>query len=98
MEQNIIKVKDEEIICQHRCQNHALEDIDLEQVASDFTDAFFGKVWKESKEELKEMSKREVAEQMYFLGALHYMKSLEKFASHFFDEMGKRNVLKNRKS
>lgn len=98
MEQNIIKVKDEESICPHCGQNHALEDIDLEQVASDFTDAFFGKVWKESKEELKEMSKREVAEQMYFLGALHYMKSLEKFAEHFFEKMEKKNILKNRKS
>lgn len=98
MEQNIIKVKDEGRICPHCGQNHALEDIDFEQAAEEFTDAFFGNIWKESKEELKEMSRKEVAEQMYFLGILHYMKSLEKFADSFFDEIEKRNILKNRKS
>ena len=98
MEQDIIKVKDDEKICPHCGQNHGIEDIDLEQAAEDFADAFFGEVWGQGKEELKEMSKKEIAEQMYFLGAFHYMKSLEAFAGHFFDEIDKKIISKNRKS
>ena len=41
--------------------------------AEELTDEIFPETWKEFKEELKSHSKREIAEQMCFLGAGHAM-------------------------
>lgn len=38
-------------------------------VASDFTDVAFQKIWKDAKKEIKEMKKREIAEEMFYTGA-----------------------------
>ncbi len=51
---------------------------DLTHFAESYTNEFFPKIWKESKKELKNMSKKEVAEQMYFLGVMHFMEEVNK--------------------
>lgn len=49
---------------------------DLGHYAESYADEFFPKIWKEGKNELKAMSKKEVAEQMYFLGVKHFMETV----------------------
>jgi hypothetical protein len=87
--QEVLKLKENEKICPQCGQIHDLEEDDLNQVAEDFTESVFEKIWSENKEELRDMSKKELAEQMYFLGVLHYMKSLEAITGHMLEDIFK---------
>ena len=63
----------------------------MSHFAESYTDEFFSTIWKEGKNELKNMSKKEVAEQMYFLGVKHFMEevhhSMQKMKNQFNNEM-----------
>ena len=49
---------------------------DFSDLAEVFVDEVFPMIWKQGKSDLKEMSKKEVAEQMYFLGVKHFMQEV----------------------
>lgn len=90
-----IKIKSRSEACPHCGQHHDFNEVDHEDAANDFTDTFFDKVWKNNKQELKEMSKKEIAEQMYFLGVFHFMKSMNEMMNHITEELDNED---NRKS
>ena len=92
-EQDIIKMKPD--VCPD-CRKHHTIDFDFEQMVEGFTDEFFPDVWAERKHEMKEMSKKEVAEQMYYLGALHFVQTLDQTMAEFEELIEKKR--KNRKS
>lgn len=48
-------------------------DTEVENAASAFTEEYFPEIWKDEKDNLRELSKRELAEKMYYLGVLHFM-------------------------
>jgi hypothetical protein len=62
----------------HYCPNCKKEhDFDkFTSPAESFSDEFFPNVWKEGKDHMKSMSKKKVAEQMYFLGVKHFMEEV----------------------
>lgn len=57
-----------------------------EKAAEDLTNNFFPKVWKEAKEDLKELSKKELAEKMFFIGALNSMYAIKETMEHAIGE------------
>ena len=85
-------------ICPHCGQSHNFTDPDFEQAADNFTDLFFDEVWREGKQEIKEMSKKEIAEQMYYLGVLHSLQSMDEVMKFIENDEEKKYTNKNRKS
>ena len=73
-------------VCQDCGKVHKHEEI-LASAASELTDAFFPKLWEEEKHELKEMSKKELAERAYFLATLQTMEALEMNMKEITEEM-----------
>lgn len=63
-----------EISCKGCGKIHEVDD--LAHFAESYADEFFEEVWKQGKNDLKSMSKKEVAEQMYFLGIKHFMEEV----------------------
>jgi len=60
--------------CGKKCSSCGkIHGTDLTDEACSFVDQFFSQVWKQGKNDLKEMSKKQVAEQMYYLGVKHIM-------------------------
>ena len=49
----------------------------MQQLAEDFTKQNFTLLWNEHKKQLKEMSKKEIAEQMFFSGASMILNSVQ---------------------
>ncbi len=49
----------------------------MQQLAEDFTKQNFPVLWNEHKKQLKEMSKKEIAEQMFFSGASMILNSVQ---------------------
>jgi DNA repair exonuclease SbcCD ATPase subunit len=62
-------------VCPNCGKHH--EELSIDNMAEEFTDAIFPQIWKDSKKKLKEMSKKEIAEQMYFLGVRHFMQKIQ---------------------
>jgi hypothetical protein len=67
-----------ELSCPDCGKRHELDK--FEEAAESFADQLFEDIWKQGKSQLKEMSKKEVAEQMYYLGVKHFM---EETHNHF---------------
>ena len=59
--------------------------------AESFSNEFFPNIWKEGKNELKNMSKKEVAEQMYFLGVKHFMEEVHHRIGNKVEELKKKS-------
>ena len=57
--------------------NHDHEHDPMQQLAEDFTKQNFPLLWNEHKKQLKEMSKKEIAEQMFFSGASMILNSVQ---------------------
>ena len=57
--------------------NHDHEQDPMQQLAMDFTRQNFPLIWNEHKTQLKEMSKKEIAEQMFFSGASMILSSVQ---------------------
>lgn len=46
-----------------------------EILASSFTDEAFPLIWKDAKEDIKEMKKRQIAEEMFYMGSVQMLTS-----------------------
>jgi len=60
------------------CPNYDIiqEELIMDGAAEEFTDSIFLQLWDKAKTELKEMSRKELAEQMYCLGVRHFMQKM----------------------
>lgn len=63
-----------EISCKGCGKIHEVDD--LTRFAESYADELFPKIWEQGKSDMKSMSKKEVAEQMYFLGVKHFMEEV----------------------
>tara|TARA_Y100000310_G_C20261899_1_gene614027 strand:- start:303 stop:554 length:252 start_codon:yes stop_codon:yes gene_type:complete len=50
---------------------------EIEKVAAKFADENFPKLWEHSKKEIKELSKKDIAQQMFFTGAAMILEALQ---------------------
>lgn len=78
-------IEKKEIKCKGCGKVHEVDD--LSHFAESYVDDFFPEIWKEGKNELKNMSKKEVAEQMYFLGVKHFMEEIHFSLKEFKDKV-----------
>lgn len=69
-------IEKKKVICKGCGKVHKFDD--LSHFAESYSDEFFPAIWKEGKNDLKNMSKKEVAEQMYFLGVKHFMEEVHR--------------------
>jgi len=49
----------------------------VEKMAEEFTDQQFPKIWEHSKKQIKELSKKDIAQQMFFTGAAMILEGLQ---------------------
>ncbi len=49
----------------------------VEKIAAEFTDQQFPKIWEHSKKQIKELSKKDIAQQMFFTGAAMILEGLQ---------------------
>ena len=49
----------------------------VEKMAAEFTDQQFPKIWEHSKKQIKELSKKDIAQQMFFTGAAMILEGLQ---------------------
>ena len=76
-----------ENICEKCEKKHRINDPIFELFATLMAEEYFSGLWKEGKPDIKMMSKKEVAKQMYFLGALHLMENMTHIKENFVDEL-----------
>ena len=57
--------------------DHDHEQGEIEKIAGSFTDENFPKLWEHSKKEIKELSKKDLAQQMFFTGAAMILEALQ---------------------
>ena len=57
--------------------NHDHGHEEIEKVAAKFTDENFPRLWEHSKKEIKELSKKDIAQQMFFTGAAMILEALQ---------------------
>jgi hypothetical protein len=50
---------------------------EIEKIAAKFTDENFPKLWEHSKKQIKELSKKDMAQQMFFTGAAMILETLQ---------------------
>tara|TARA_Y100000310_G_C20153967_1_gene566055 strand:+ start:193 stop:453 length:261 start_codon:yes stop_codon:yes gene_type:complete len=77
--------EDKKVHCIHCGGDHEMDEISA--AAEEFADTYFEHIWKQGKSDLKDMSKREVAEQMYYLGVKHFMEETHKQFSEMAQEI-----------
>tara|TARA_Y100000034_G_scaffold133715_1_gene200034 strand:+ start:1926 stop:2183 length:258 start_codon:yes stop_codon:yes gene_type:complete len=84
-------IGEKDIACPNCGKKHEFDE--FEDAAEDFSNLYFEHIWKQGKSNMKNMSKKEVAEQMYFLGVKHFMeevhKKFDEMATHIENEIKK---------
>ena len=65
--------------CDH---DHNQGHSEIEKIAAEFTEGNFPKLWEHSKKEIKELSKKDIAQQMFFTGAATMLETLQHQQQH----------------
>lgn len=84
--------EEEKTVCEDCGKPHGDMKV-LTGAAEELTDEIFPEAWKELKEDLKPKSKKEIAEQMFFLGAVNAMRMTQEMleqANEELDELRKK--------
>ena len=58
-------------------EEHVHGHSEVEKMAAQFTDQQFPKLWEHSKKQIKELSKKDIAQQMFFTGAAMILEGLQ---------------------